>query len=135
MALASLELNWLSRRDKQLILPDIVFHDFSECQGCYCQPHWYGKAVDGIEVKSRNGTIIVNPRTSSSIAATMAHEWRHHWQYHRGVLGASRWIPTAAGYWADIVQYFQIPHERDALEFECRVAPEDLNLEFLSILR
>jgi hypothetical protein len=129
MSLRSIDLNWLSRLDKHLLLPDLEFCSLKGMgQAAYFRPkttliRW------NRETRIHNGKIIVDPSESTSVEASMAHEWRHHWQFFQGRLGKSQ-IPDdwQENYWMKIKEYFTIhPWELDALRFELKMFPVDLS--------
>lgn len=133
MTLPSLELNWLRNLDKTLLLPQVVFvpntspvvnGEVTVCSGCYFRPfNWEVQINDSFHDGSR-GLILIATNDPELIPASLAHEWRHHWQQHNGLM------PTEQMHWtqedcepenydAAIRRYFRAqPHELDALRYE-----------------
>jgi hypothetical protein len=72
---------------------------------------------------------IIEIDTNSDAAATLAHEYRHHWQtYKFGKLNTPQWS-NKGDYKTSIVNYFKsCPYEMDALIYEIKMAPTDYNL-------
>lgn len=134
----SQHLSWLSRLDKWLPFPRLVFADLGDgCGGHYQCPwkweHWY----DGTPINSKRGIIAVNTRCDESeFAATLAHEWRHHWQWLSGWKNDSPQFVCAndADYDSAIRTFFSASQsERDALRFQEQVAPTGYAAEWQSL--
>ena len=134
--LPSLELNWLSRHDKDLPIPAVIwspsgtdFHDV-RCRGCYYRPLRQEFLVGERFEPFHNGAIIVSGQEPDLIAGTLAHEWRHHWQYFRGMLPDKvtfdmNLFDDPDSYDDAIKMYFESQkHEMDALLFQYRMAPD-----------
>ncbi len=127
---ASLELGWLARRDKLLPVPEVLFsHDgtcFSggRCSGCYYRPERKEYLFGDVYVPFDRGAILVSTKDPEEIASTLAHEWRHHWQLHHGLLpGKLSFNMNRFDDWntydAAIRDYFHSQaHEMDALMFQ-----------------
>lgn len=134
----SADLYWLSRRDKDLPLPTLLFAASpGGGGGCCYQPWPYPVTIGGREYDCRNGLIVVDWEQSCSIEATLAHEWRHHWQHYKDpVKVVTRWslIPSH-DYKSAIVGFFRANRwERDALRNELKLAACDENREWASWL-
>lgn len=122
----SLELNWIRKYDKSLIIPEVVFSSLSWVAGQYYKPDNDEIYIDGVGYSMRFGLIEVSERqnkTDVDIASTLAHEWRHHWQIFN--------LPTRTYnyYWPHefdnsdyddmIIKYFTSNElEMDALRFQ-----------------
>lgn len=136
MTFPSLELRWLARHDKDLPLPEIIFTpsnlDFrgQKCGGCYYKPEQNEFLYGDLFIPFDKGVIVVGTESPELIAGTIAHEWRHHWQFHRGLsLEPSHYDPKAfeeyTGYRAAVRKYFRTQaHELDALRYQNKVAPD-----------
>ena len=122
---SSLELNWLSSVDKQYSIPKVVFTTGGENSGVYYQSEPLEYLIGQIYVPFDTGVIVVEGDDTISIANTLAHEWRHHWQRHNGF----KWKPKS---WNDmyarvgtyekaIREYYHTQWwEMDALMFSAR---------------
>lgn len=124
----SLELNWLPNSLlKGISLPKIVISDTEGYSGAY-----YLKGCPYEEFGYNNlkhGIIEIS--TCGDYLSTLIHEWRHHWQRENGWnLGGFDWN-SGVSYKKSIIKYFTtLPHEMDALKFEIKYAPSDLNLSW-----
>ena len=140
----SLETNWLSHFDKSLVRPEVVFcHDpqaieGESCGGFYSHPGRYELLIDGSCYDGRFGIIVVATRFGCTFArATIAHEWRHHWQIHNGIkFDNHEWHLPNSGSWEQVIKkYFrESASEMDALLFEHRIARCESNDEMLDIV-
>lgn len=145
MRFKSLELNWLSRYDKDLPLPEIVYSpdnvDFHgrRCGGCYYSPERNEYLFGDVYVPFDNGVILVGAREPELMIGTLAHEWRHHWQLHRGLAKDGSGynqedFASLDTYNAAIRKYFRTqPHEMDALRFQFKHAPDWCSQNMLDI--
>jgi hypothetical protein len=129
----SLELNWLARHDKELPLPEIVFSPNNEdasgrrVGGCYYLPAKREFLFGDVYVPLDHGVILVGCESPETIAGTIAHEWRHHWQTHRGIKLASQYNAEDFASWDTygkaIRRYFRNQsHEMDALLYQHKKA-------------
>jgi hypothetical protein len=119
----SLEINWLKRFDRSLVVPEVAFSDLTDCGGYYVRPGKYEWPLDGKFIDCRFGLIVVGFGWSAE--STIAHEWRHHWQVHNGwTLDHQRFDHTVK--WEDAIRkYFRESRsEMDALRFEKLVTPK-----------
>lgn len=133
IASSVLDLRWLARYDKAIPLPRLAYEPLDDAQGYFYSPQRDVVALNGREYDLARGLIVVDP-VSADIGSTLAHEWRHLWQFHRGDQGRSvSWDVCEQGrsYRDAIVEFFRrTPAELDALLFEVRHAPNDSNLEW-----
>lgn len=140
--LPSLELNWLRNLDKTLLLPTVIFVSGTEHSvegeihrgaGLYFHPRDWEPEINGIYYDGRRGLILATTDEPECIPAVLAHEWRHHWQFHHGLLPTDNIAPwTHDGnpdtYSHAIKQFFQQnAYELDALRFEMSRAPNWAN--------
>lgn len=138
LRMPSLEMNWLpASMRKGLSLPRIVVIDDFEFGGQYWRrtPERY---ITPFDMDLREGAVIV--LNADHRAATIAHEFRHHWQREAlGHPGGSTWNPASnstADYWREIRRFFRAYwHEWDALRFELAMAPDDVNREWFDRLQ
>jgi hypothetical protein len=126
--LVSLETRWL-HAEKWLPLPAIViasqvYLDTLNCEGMWCPPNESIEyVVEGRCYEASQGLIIL---ADNACDGTLAHEFRHHWQYWRGFppdtsAGIDPTLPRKEA----IVQYFSNSRtEMDALLYEARKAPK-----------
>lgn len=131
--IASLELRWLSRHDKDILLPEIVFTADMEnaagsrCCGCYWRPEENEYLIGDKFVPFDRGVIAINTEDPELIRGTIAHEWRHHWQFYHDLLppAAASWDFGGSNYDAKIRRFFRSrPHEMDALRYQLKHAPD-----------
>ena len=120
------ELSWLPNSElKGLLLPPIYVIDDSDDYSGYYE---HGDS------ESRGEIVVVE---NEYYASTLAHEFRHYWQFVNFGLPdeSSRWN-NEKDYRTAIVEYFCTQaHEADALMFECKHAPNDVNLQWLEWIR
>ena len=123
-----IELNWLARSDKDILLPEVVFVDDMDmdCSGFCMYPRKEEILIDG-RYYSRSRGVIVIKSDDPCIDSTLAHEWRHLWQvYHYGERedGYAMWgSESHLSYKQQIVNYFKSDViEMDALLFERKKA-------------
>jgi len=84
MILPSLELNWL-RKDKDIFLPKIVFATMDGCGGFYAHPEENEYYFNGTYYDRVKGILFIDDTNDDSfVVNTIAHEWRHHWQFVSG---------------------------------------------------
>lgn len=128
-------LYWLQRKAKDLIKPRTLFvsgYAFEKYPGCYYHPmgNGYGVYYKGRFILLDRGLIVASEMPDwcpGSLASTLAHEWRHHWQwfnfkYRIPVVGFDYAIP----YPEAIVKFYRNRKELDALLFSHEVAPCEL---------
>jgi hypothetical protein len=138
----SLELSWLNRIDKWLPIPRFVFADFGDeaASAHYCCPWPCEQIYEGKPIDRSRGIIAVNTRYCDDmqwVAASIAHEWRHHHQWHSGLKYDGEGFDTREGedHDASVKRYFlQSKMERDAIMFEEKVHPSDIGQYWLSLI-
>lgn len=125
----SLCTRWLQRLEKWLPQPLVVTVIGSAVGGQYWCP---GRPVQlGDHVVRGDRGVLVLDEEHSVEPSVLAHEWRHHWQWHRGWrFDHTPWHRVAGpDYRHRIVTFFQSSRtERDALRFELRQAPSEASL-------
>lgn len=131
---ASLELNWLPNSiKKDLVLPQIYYVEGLNCGGAY---HRIGDSNQEWGDLTYRPIIEINTNWEeegySSFASTLAHEYRHHWQlYKYGKHPVWPLSNKGKTYKQMIVDYFKGAwHEMDALQYELKLAPNNVNLEW-----
>lgn len=126
MRLKSLETNWLRNFDRTIPIPEFMWYPLKGCAGKYyhpCNSEMYD--ADGRPYHRRFGVIVISPTQQGEIARNIAHEWRHHWQWFRGIKFE---IPpkdlfTKHDYDEALIRYFTTSRtEMDALRFEYKMA-------------
>ena len=127
-----LTLRWL-RPPKDMLIPDIVeCSSLSGAAGLYYSPRPEAE-VNGRCFDASRGLIVVADTdwyAADNTASTLAHEWRHHWQYMNGVVFDSKPFDTSLPYRSAIVKFFcSSAVERDALRFEYERHPCETNTE------
>lgn len=99
----------------------------NECHGSYSSP--------GINPKYPNGLIEISDKITDDkiAAATLAHEYRHHWQLWQlgrdGLQDSGTWFFSNLNKYEDyndlLKAYFTtFPCEADALKYEIKVMPD-----------
>lgn len=133
----SLELRWL-KPDKGLSLPLIVMANWrSDYGGCYHRPWPYQYEINGRFYDGAKGIIEIvdtaKDKLSISTGSIIAHEFRHHWQWHQGLAAGNTenaYNPDI-DYKSTIINYFmKQPKEMDALMFEQKMYPCDVTREW-----
>jgi hypothetical protein len=128
----SIDLHWLSKRDKWLILPELRIEHAGDVHRNYC--YYYPPGVwtmpSGLEFDTQNGLIFINADYPAKIESTMAHEWRHHYQHHSGMKSIHTYNPelldwSYENYKDSAKKYFSMLHERDALLFQCKMVEDE----------
>ena len=121
----SIELNWLSKKDRWVILPNIQFITADIWSGsCYLPPYNLFTDKKGNDHYSKTGLLFINVETPGTIEAEMAHEWTHHLQYHSGTdfseldlsIDSDELENDPDSFFAE---YYARHHEREALLSEC----------------
>jgi hypothetical protein len=82
----SLELNWIRNVDRTIPMPEVMYFPFTDAAGRYYNPE-LGKEIydaDGKPFSLKYGVIAVSSKFPELIEETIAHEWRHHWQFFNG---------------------------------------------------
>lgn len=118
-------MNYLSRYDKSLLLPKIVYSPMDQVGGQYYRPGRYEIEKDGRYHDARRGIIIISTRYPELIPGSIAHEWRHHWQiFNIGPHPNWPWQFENGkdDYQESIRKYFRMWHEFDAFRFEYHFA-------------
>ena len=128
-----LELNWLAKADKYILLPPVIFADIKE-GGFFHFPEKEEVLIDDKYYPADRGLIVINYTYFDRIEAALAHEWRHLWQYYqRGKPKfVSQWNLKPPSFYREQIINFYIsdPAEYDALLFELKKAPSDIALEW-----
>ena len=86
----SLELNWIRRKvDKTIPFPEVLFFPFTSGRaGSYYNPSPKNEIydIDGKPHSLKYGAIVVSSKYDNKVQKNIiAHEWRHHWQYFKGI--------------------------------------------------
>jgi hypothetical protein len=138
--LRSLEMNWIRNKiDKSISLPPIETASMEDCGAKMIYPidmeyFTYGKYYD-----LSKGLILISDIFDSDdkdIANSIAHEFRHYWQYLNGwEVGMGKKFSQDIEYDNAIVKYFSESYiEWDALTFSHKYAPSDLSTSWLDLL-
>jgi hypothetical protein len=134
----SFETRWLQRLAKDLPQAEVTYVSGLAVSGFMDYPSRSPLRAGNAEISRATGAIVINADAPShEQTATLAHEWRHHWQVHRG------WTLDGGALYARLMDLDLSDHERwgryfthsrserDALSFELRVAPAPLAQEML----
>lgn len=84
----SLLTNWIRKKsDKSMLMPEIMYFRFNDAGGKYYYPKKDCEMYDmyGKPHSMKRGVIALNPKYPAIEEQIIAHEWRHHMQYHNGV--------------------------------------------------
>lgn len=121
----SLELNWLPNSFlKGLPTPNIALVSDSGYSGAYYQHQDY--AWDDMDLRSK--PLIIIDICITDAASTIAHEMRHHWQYHNGIEFDNVAWNRDINYYDALIEYYTKSYtEFDALRFERKFAPDEDN--------
>ena len=123
----SIELNWIRRRvDKSIPIPEVVFFPLEDAAGRY-YPSVLGNEIydiDGHPHSLKYGVIVISTFWEDEIESTIAHEWRHHWQWFHGIeFEINKFKDETLGYDKALKEYFITSKtELDALRFEHKYA-------------
>ena len=127
----SIELNWLSKSDRNILLPQIIFTKIPAC-GLFLEPQKGELLIGNKYYLMDRGIIEINP--DYSIPAAIAHEWRHLWQFYNKKSNSvgSVWNPNSPLPYREHIRNFfnQDPSEYDALLFELSKYPTDTTREW-----
>lgn len=119
-----LELNWVRKEDKSLLMPQVVFSRCNLYGGRYYPPEEDETLIEDQFYPLNKGIIEISTLHPEDIENTIAHEWRHHWQQcHGWEYDGIGWdiLPEDSDdkYYEAVVDYFtQSYSEFDALCFE-----------------
>ena len=123
----SLEVGWLTRREKWLPMPEVILCEGLGVGGCYIAPSEELQLYDGVLVEPSRGTILVcDQGDEMPPEGIIAHEFRHHWQKWSGMrFDGTGWeMKKGKSYIELIVEYFLGSiTEMDALLFVVKYAP------------
>ena len=133
-ALPGMETRWLSRHERHLPTPSVVYVENLSLGGLYVPPWNDAQIVEGIEIPPSNGTIMIGEWGDDMPAAgILAHEWRHHWQQWNGWKYDGIGWNSPTDYTSGIREYFSKSRsEMDALRYEIKRAACDESLWRLS---
>jgi hypothetical protein len=134
-SLPGMETRWLSRHDRHLPTPSVVYVQGLSFGGLYVPPWHEVQIVEGIEIPPSNGTIMIGEwGDEMPPAGILAHEWRHHWQQWNGWKYDGIGWNSPADYTTAIREYFtKSRSEMDALKYETMRASCDHSKWVLSI--
>ena len=128
-----LELNWLAKADKYILLPPVIFADIPY-GGFFRFPRKEEVLIVDKYYPGDRGLIVISETHSEHIESSIAHEWRHLWQYYqRGEpkLKAKWNLESPLSYENQIVDFFiSDSFEYDALLFQIKKAPDDIALQW-----
>ena len=124
-----LELHWLAKADKYILMPPVIFADIAY-GGYFRFPDKKEVLVGDKYYPVDRGLIVISETHSEQFKSSIAHEWRHLWQYYqRGEpKSTSQWnLKSSSSYRKQIVDFFiSDPSEYDALLFQLKKAPDDV---------
>ena len=124
-----LELHWLAKADKYILMPPVIFADIAY-GGYFHIPQKKEVLIGNEYYPADRGLIVISETHSEHIESSIAHEWRHLWQYYqRGKPKfVSQWnLKSPLSYKKQIINFFASdPSEYDALLFQLKKAPDDV---------
>lgn len=124
----SLSLSWIAKQDKTIPMPVLVVDVSTPYCGMYYRPRNEGVVIGEKTISARKGIIFFNPE-KPDVADTLAHEWRHHWQFWSGPGLDPVAFDYGGEYRSAIVKYFRSSRcEYDALRFSVKHAPSEMSL-------
>lgn len=132
MSPTSLELRWLARSDKYILLPQLVFADI-DYGGRFYYPRREELLINDKYYPMGRGVIIISDAYPEEIESSIAHEWRHLWQFYQGwSYWYAEWdLKSKESYRNKIIRFFKSdPLEMDALLFQLKKAPNDTGREW-----
>lgn len=125
------------KSEKAAGFPLVVMEEHPETGGVEVGGFYVSPRRDELEVGGRfydlAGGLIV-----ARCDSTVAHEWRHHWQWFHGwTYDGIGWPPKPyRSYWDGIRRYFRESRsEMDALLYEVERVPVDSTLSWLEAIR
>ncbi len=127
-----LELNWLAKSDKDILLPPVIFADIPY-SGCLYFPEKKEILLSDKYYPLDKGLILIKEASpGDEIEAAIAHEWRHVWQYYQGDKLNIEWEnKPSLSHQEQIIDFFiSNPAEYDAFLFELKKSPCDSNKEW-----
>lgn len=134
----SLATRWLQRLDKWLPQSVVVVAQ-TRYGGFYVRPQAGEYWICGRPIDARRGIICISESAKSEEEAeTVAHEWRHHWQFWSGwQYDNLSWDALAPrGYEAAIISFFTGSRsEMDALRFSHERSPSPQTEQWCQMLR
>ena len=116
-----IELNWLRKGNKEIPLPNLIYHNLPDCSGMY-YPRQKDECCVGSSYYDLTDRALIcvaenNCDEFGDFEEILAHEWRHHLQRQRykfqGVI-----FDNSGDYKENIISYFMDNwHELDAFMF------------------
>ena len=141
LARRSVELNWLSKYNKTITLPELVIVDQSfvnnvEVGGYMTRPCIGETYINGKYYDLKHGIMVITTHDSddSIIHEVISHEWRHHVQHMcmKNIEKPQQWIIHPAESYKDaIIRYFNTSiTEMDALLYSLHKSPSSVNCQW-----
>jgi len=122
--LRSLELNWIRKEDKSLVMPLIIFSNTEDYSGKYFDIDRNTELlVDGTLYSLNKGAICISMhhnKTDRDIASVIAHEWRHHYQLCHGIEYDSTDYKNCEFFEEKLIVWISSKAEMDAWKFQCK---------------
>ena len=123
-------LRTIARPDKSIILPPVVITENDTAGGWYVEPEKAEIVIDGRYYPLDRGLIAISS-AQESMDNTLAHEYRHHWQYMNGFALDSIGWNISGTYKEKIIKYFtKSRSEMDAFLFAMAYEAGDSILEW-----
>lgn len=133
-----MDLHWLYKLDKFLPTPILVFDYEKEYGGYYLHPEKTEYQIGDSFFNCKNGIIVVSTAFDhNSLQNTIAHEYRHHWQFCKGwIYDGIGWnLPSEEDYDITLKNFFNSSKsEMDAYLFSVKVAYDKVMEYWLELL-
>ena len=114
-------------------MPPVIFADIAY-GGYFHFPRKKEVLIGNEYYPADRGLIVISELYSERIESSIAHEWRHLWQYYQEGKPEyiSQWnLKSPLSYEKQIINHFIFDYrEYDALLFQLKKAPDDLALEW-----
>jgi hypothetical protein len=123
----SLLFNWLPIT-KGLSVPRVFVVPTYEYGGAYFRRTTERTVLKDLDVDLKESAVILLPETNADDAATIAHEFRHHWQAENcwPIQEFKIFDFSFHNYDREINRFFKTqPAEMDALKFQAKMCPKD----------
>ena len=106
---------FLRPSDKDIPQPAVCLVSGYQAGGCYYHPSQSEVQLGNRFIDAERGILVMDINSEDD---SLAHEWRHHWQFINGwVYDGHQW-GSGADYWTNLKRYFRTSRsEMDALVF------------------
>jgi len=125
-------LRHMARPDKQIILPPVIVVESFHMGGMYCAPEKKEIMLQGKHYSLVKGLIVLVCIPGGDLDASLAHEYRHHWQIMNGwKFDGREYNNPNQSYKQNIIRYFLSSRsEMDAHLFSLPYIRKDYPLQW-----